>query len=129
MKFYVGGKWSEKEFIRSLMDRLEQLGHTSTHDWTKYEANPENKLADCAFKDIQGVQQADVVLAYFSDPKYAYRGTFTELGAGLALGKRVVVITANVGPADPNPYYMTNCFFHHPIIERFDSFDDFLASI
>lgn len=121
MKLYIAGKFSEKEQIRKYMEEVIQLGHTITHDWTNFEieGDGEEKMKLSAEKDIQAVRDCDCVIAILTDPKYAYRGTFGEVCAGVALFKKVIVVSN-----DPNGYFRTNCFFHHPDIIHVKSWDE-----
>lgn len=126
MKLYIGGKWSDKEYIRSIMDRFVADGSEITHDWTAVEtssieerkrmspADAHNDRRKCADLDIKGVQDADVVMLFMTDPKYPYRGTFTELGAAIGLKKPTYIVCPEY---DNNTYECTtNCFFHHSSI-------------
>jgi hypothetical protein len=122
VRIYVAGKWSEKELIRGYMSQLIKLGHKITHDWTSYESNTANTKADMAFKDVQGVAFADVIV--MDDPKYAYRGSFTELGAALGLLKDVYIICP-----DKDSECRTNVFFHHPDITHAVSWEEFLDKL
>lgn len=142
MKIYLAGKWSEKHVAREKMNDLEKLGHTITHDWTSYESDPDNSLQDMADHDVNGVMSADAYIGTFDDPKYAYRGTFTELGVALTT-KRLrpsfkiyavcpKLFTYNNGKDDnkddgtDKPYYSTNCFFHASGIEYVKSWENLI---
>lgn len=108
MKIYIGGKFADKQKIRSYMDQVEKLGHTITHDWTSFEYKPteddmfmvvkdENNdgvenMEESAKYDIEGVQDCDIFVGIFEDKIYPYRGTFTELGCALGLKKKIIVM-------------------------------------
>ena len=118
MKFYIGGKWYDKKAIQSVMQQVRQAGHTITHDWTTYEAkytDKAQKMTVCSAKDIEGVRNCDIFVALMTDPEYPYRGTFTELGAAIALGKMVYVIGPKTTAA------ASNCFWWHPRIVHGDA--------
>lgn len=124
-RVYITGKWSDKDTIREYMNQLEKLGHTITHDWTtSYESNAENKKSDIAFNGVQGVAFAEVVIVVLTDPKYSYRGSFTELGVALGLLKDVYVICH-----DKNSDCRTNVFFHHPSIVHVESWGECLSKL
>lgn len=133
MKIYLAGKWSEKDVARSRMTELEGLGHTITHDWTSYESDPNNSFQDMADHDVNGVMGADAYVGTFDDPKYAYRGTFTEMGVALATKRtRPDFKIYAVCPAhftENKPYYATNCFFHASGIEYVKSWDDMVSKL
>jgi nucleoside 2-deoxyribosyltransferase len=114
MKIYLAGKWADRANIRTIMDSLEAKGHTITHDWTSHENENDRSpeyLKRCAHLDIEGVRNAELIIVLMTDPKYAYRGSFTEIGAAVALRKHVHIVCP-----DPNAYCRTNCFFFHPLI-------------
>ena len=88
MKIYVAGAWTHREELRKLMDDIEQLGHTITHDWTSNELEYNDyheRSVRCARADIKGVCDADLVIAVMTDDLYQYKGTRHELGAAFAL--------------------------------------------
>lgn len=122
MRIYLAGKWVDKAEIRKVMDDLEAKGHTITHDWTSYETSDERTpeyLGNCAHNDIEGVRNAELVIVLMTDPKYPYRGSFTEIGAACALGKPVRIVC----PFDEG-YCRTNCFFWHQNITHYKSLDE-----
>lgn len=125
MKIYLAGKWSDKINMRKMMMELEEIGHTITHNWTNNETPTRSpqELAYFAKLDIDGVINADYVIAYMDDPKYAYRGTFTEIGCAIGCKKRIIIVSPDydLTNKDEQPYYSTNCFFHHTQIEHVNS--------
>lgn len=123
IKLYIAGKWDDKEIIREHMNQMESFGYQITHDWTKNESLTRNidDLSNFAKLDIDGVINADIVLVIMTDKTYTYRGTFTELGASIATGKKIVIYCP-----DKDSYCCTNCFFHHPNIQHFEQWDEVL---
>lgn len=126
MKLYIAGKFSEKDLTRTYMEEVIKLGHTITHDWTSFEKEGDEteRMRLSAEKDIQGVRDCDCMVALLTDPKYAYRGSFTEIGCGLGLNKKVIVVNP-----DDNAYCTTNCFYHHPDIIHVKSWGDVLDNL
>lgn len=117
MKFYVAGKWHDKGTVQNVMREIRTGGHVVTHDWTTYEikyTDEEERMRIAAAKDIEGVCDCDVLIAIMIDPDYAYRGTFTEIGAAIALGKKAYVIGPKTTAA------AQNCFWWHPDIVHGD---------
>lgn len=115
MKIYLAGMWCDRVNIRKIMAEIEEAhGHRITHYWPDMENGPNTPefLGNCAKDDIIGVKNADVVIILMTDPKYPYRGTFTEIGAALALEKRIFIVGC-----PEESYAKTNCFFWHPNIE------------
>lgn len=134
MKFYLAGKWSEKEKITSLIKSLTDLGHTCTHDWTKNEAEVRDDpaLGEFARLDINGVKEADYYIAFINDHEYQYRGTFTELGAALGLEKNVFIVEELPPRPDEgerrHPCQRT-CFYFHPSIVHIKGWDNLLNTL
>lgn len=122
-KIYVAGKFYEAERLRGEMAKLKQLGFQITHDWTTNEAmgprTPEY-LQKWAEFDINGVKEADFVIADMTDPEYPYRGTWCEIGCAYGLGKPVWIIAATPS---------TNCFYWHSSAKHFKCWDEVYAEL
>lgn len=124
-KFYLAGKWADRQALLVRANELEQLSWQCTYKWMLHEnIDPElqgqareQAMAHMAVNDLNGVLAADVVVALMDDPKYPYRGTCTELGAALAAKKTVVVIN----PHGSEAYCYNNVFYHHPDIIHYQS--------
>jgi len=129
-KIYIAGKWSEKEKLQKKMLELIALNHTITHDWTRFEADPNNSFQSMADHDVNGVIEADIYIGIMDDDKYAYRGTFTELGVALATQKicpdHKIYIVCPSFFTDKKGYCTTNCFFHSSGIEHISSWENML---
>src|SRR5437868_3625192 len=97
MKLYIAGKFSEKSLIKEAMISAINDGHTITHDWTLVESEQDDRerLSSSSVRDIKAVQDCECLLIMFTDVKYAYRGTFTELGCALGLNKKVIIISTS----------------------------------
>ena len=94
MRVYVAGGSDERiTHARAMIDRLTKCGIIITHDWTRCEGygreSSENERRCWAMQDIEGVRSADVVWVMVPDRRS--EGSACELGAALALGKRVIV--------------------------------------
>lgn len=142
MKVYVAGKWSDSKNVATVISELEKMGIEITFNWPKFKdkLSEEEKsvgeyenisdervkrakkcvksLGRDADLDIQGVLDSNLVIAVMNDPHYAYRGTFTEIGAALGSKKEIYIINEN-DESDA----MTNCFYWHPSIKHFRNFD------
>lgn len=122
-RVYVAGKFNDRLRIHQLItDEFSTDRFRITHDWTQTEDQVSPSVA--ALKDIEGVIHADVIVVIMDDPRYSYRGTFTEIGAALALRKRIMIYC----PVEDSEA-KTNCFFHHPRIEHFNSLDHLLETL
>ena len=126
MRVYVAGKFSEKKQAHSVMCQVRSLGHEVTYDWTQFsEERTPQSMQRAANLDLQGVLDADAVLALLTDPSYTYRGTFFELGAALATGKRVLVVCA----APDTSQCCTTCFYFANGIEHYATVTDALLAL
>jgi len=88
MKIYVAGAFVDKTEIRQFMDKVEKLGNQITHDWTSYELvynDHHERNIKCATADIDGVIDADLVIAIMTRDDYPYKGTKHELGAAFTM--------------------------------------------
>lgn len=107
MKFYVAGKWQERVLCGVVIDSIRALGHEVTVDWTCEREVLEERVV--ALRDMEGVAQADVVIAIL-ERAFDYKGAWVEIGAALGQGKQVWVV-GNEGDS---------CIFlHHPLVRRF----------
>lgn len=78
MKIYVAGAFLDKTELKQYMDQIEKLGHCITHDWTSYELvynDQYERNVKCAIADIDGVIDADLVIAIMTRDDYPYKGT------------------------------------------------------
>lgn len=126
MKIYLAGKWTEKKDIKDKMNELIEMGHTITHDWTSFESEGKGveKKQQSAIKDIQAVRDCDILVAIMNDKTYPFRGTFTEIGCGLGLNKPIIILCQ-----DDDAYCTTNCFYYHPNIKHFKTWNQVLKVI
>lgn len=112
---YLAGKFRDPR-IPLYLEELQRIpGISVTHDWTMEKDKPQR---EAAIFDMEGVSRCDVFVAVMDDMTYDYRGTFTELGGALALGKPILLVKGC-----DEQYARTNCFFLHPSIFHVTSFD------
>lgn len=123
LSFYMAGGWPHRALVEQYARRVIELGHVCTEAWFDGSHERTSRAWD-ALADIEGVRRADVFIAVMNDTQYAYRGTFTELGAALALNKRIIVV-APAGDA----HCKTNTFFHHPSICHVQTIDQVLQML
>lgn len=132
LEVYVAGGWKFRNRIKTIMDRLrsDDRFHVVS-GWVERENgyNAPSNLANDARCDIDEVTAADVVLAIMEDDKYAYRGTFTEIGCALGQSKPVIVVcpgTAQEGRDGQyvySHYCQTNVFYHHALAKHVGDVD------
>jgi hypothetical protein len=121
MKIFLSSRYSRRLEMCDVREVLEAKGHTVTSRWldTMWRETDEHgsasappaHRAEYAVKDLEDVAAAQCLIAFTEPPRSNGRGgRHVELGAALALGKRVVVVG-----------FRENLFCHHPAVEFFDS--------
>ena len=103
MKFYVAGKFEDKERVRLAQSCIEAAGHEITHDWTMAAAIGGRVEAE---DDMEGVKVADALLFVNVDPDLLYAGSLVEIGMALAWEKPVYFINTQ--------HMARNVFYHLP---------------
>ncbi len=103
MKFYVAGKFEDKERVRLAQRCIVAAGHEITHDWTMAQAVGGRAEA---IDDMEGVKDADALLFVNVDPGLLYAASLVEVGMALALDKPVYFINAK--------HMARNVFYHLP---------------
>jgi hypothetical protein len=98
MRVFVSAKFEDKSRVRDAYKKLRTAGHEITWDWTEetdLRAQP-GKLdeyhAQCAEQDIEGVQEADVLVIF---PHETGKGLYVELG--IALGSAIPIVCVSRG--------------------------------
>jgi hypothetical protein len=116
LKIYLAGGFTD-ERMPDYFARLEALiGVTITHNWTLERDRAPEKAAVC---DLEGVRRCQLLVAVMDMPLHEYRGTFTELGAAMALQRPVLVVSE----PEHRQHAATNCFFWHPQVFHVTSFE------
>lgn len=126
MKIYLAGKWGDKIHISDIKNKLLDKGHDIVSTWIERETGERepNTMGMHAETDINEVLDSDVLVCVMTDDKYAYRGTFTEIGC--ALGRDIpTVILSSAGES----FCKTNVFFWHRSITHVSSVDDLLKHL
>jgi len=127
MKVYLAGKFADCNGpMGEKRDSIIEQGHEITHDWMTFETPSRNHVYKgvMATRDINGVAAADAVIIVMDDFEYSYRGSFTELGAALALSKPVLMVSP--GNVEDSAGFKTNVFWHHPSISYTSDWPDAL---
>lgn len=131
VKVWVSGAWIHKKEVGKKLQQLRELGYEITHDWTIIEKSNhpnETDLGNYAKFDIDGVIRSDVAIAIMDDPKYAYRGTFSEIGCALGVGKPLHIVCPFYDRDNPT-YSQTNVFFWHPDIIHHKNFESVIEHL
>jgi hypothetical protein len=123
MRIYVSGAYSRGRELKIVARRLAWLGHPCTSRWLDLKART---LADAAAVDAADVKEADLILR-FSDPEVVDESNetiprrlgsgarHTEVGMGLAWGKKIAVVGGH-----------QNCFDHLEQVMHFATLEDFI---
>lgn len=123
-KIYVAGKWSDRKSIGDKINILEKMSYTITHNWTLVETPQFGRTPEMrrlfADLDVNGVKDASLLIVDMTDPDYAYRGTWTEIGIALGLGKEIWIISKKPS---------TNVFYHATGIIHFDSWEEVYSEL
>ena len=118
MKFYVAGKYCEKDIIRQVHTVLRKSGHDITLNWTDHDIYPEDspaeKMSQFAKDDIEGVLSADAFVGILLND-HPYKGLWVEMGTALGKGMPCYL----VGSAGDD------CIFsNHYLVRKFNSLED-----
>lgn len=99
MKIYVATSVLATSAAIEAATALEAEGHTISFKWWLVEAStlPTEKWPEQAEADLQGIRDADALVALFPTD-LPYRGTLAEVGAALILGKPVYMIGGFIPP-------------------------------
>jgi nucleoside 2-deoxyribosyltransferase len=107
--FYVAARKDRADDANALSKLLIERGWQRTFTWTSQEDGLQ--MGDTAEAELNGVRDADVLIALLPG---GY-GTHVEIGAALALGKRVILHAPDADTlAQPYPCV----FHHHPSVVR-----------
>jgi hypothetical protein len=132
MFIYLCSRYSRRDELRQVRERLQNAGHTITSEWldTDWVIDAEKEFAashapaefreEYAVKDLDNVLACEILIA-FTEPSGnggLRGGRHVEFGAALAWGKKIVV----VGQRE-------NIFYFHPRVQFFQTTEEMLASI
>jgi nucleoside 2-deoxyribosyltransferase len=126
VKVWISGAWTHKDEMREKIDEVRQLGYEITHDWTTNERthdSDEKELGEYARLDIDGVLLSDIAVAVMDNADYTYRGTYTEIGCALGVGKPLHIVC----PFNGSAYLQNNVFYWHPSITHHKSWEQFVV--
>lgn len=131
VKIYVAGPLADLPQVQSVQHAVVAAGHELSLDWSR---GPDVVLADdygsvpdvsaqLASEDLDAVLTADAVLVIAS--RHDGRGMFVELGAALARALRLeldhVVVIGQI--------HHESVFYYHPVVQRWSTVEDWLASL
>jgi nucleoside 2-deoxyribosyltransferase len=109
-RFYVSSRKDRSAQADALSETLKAKGWERTFVWTEQDGKGSDGHAEIAARELEGVRAADVLVVLLPG---GY-GTHVEIGAALALGKRVIIHSPDQRTLD-TPY---RCIFHyHPLVK------------
>ena len=125
MQIYVAGKFEDKDLVRGVYRRIEDLGHTVAYDWTTHKPiKPYNKNPEMARHYSQNEQDAvatcDAFIAILDE-----KGTTLLLEIGAAImaaklnGKPSVFVVGPLNASSP--------WFFNSLVRRYDTIDEVFA--
>jgi nucleoside 2-deoxyribosyltransferase len=129
MSLYLASSLSNFRRIRRFRDQLAAFGIQLTYDWTQWGERLENaaveplgpsEIAAIAERELSGVIKCDLLAVVLPGGN----GTHVELGAGLALGKKIFMLN-DAGETGSRPV----SFHHLTQIKTFGSEEAFLLAI
>lgn len=128
MNVYLAARYSRFREMQGCRTIIEALGHMVTSRWIngdhdyKGEASPAAERLRFAQEDWDDLIAADCVVSFTEEPGKAggrnRGGRHVEFGAGLALGKRMVVVG-----------YRENVFHELPTVEFHETWGGFVRSL
>ncbi len=125
MKFYIAGKFEEKEVVLELYERVRALGHDVSYDWTTHVkvkpfAEHIEQVREYAENELTAILDSDVFVYLTHE-----RGTTLHMEFGAALAKaqsgRSIQIFAVGEHNNRSPWYF------HPLVERVETVDEVFA--
>ncbi len=127
-KFYIIGKFEDKERVRILSAKLEGLGYENSYDWTThkpikpYSENPE-LATEYSENELKAISESDIIICLTSKD-----GTTSKLEMGGAMllkftqGKPLLIYA--VGESNSaSPWYMNK------IVKRVGSEDEVISDL
>jgi nucleoside 2-deoxyribosyltransferase len=104
-RFYLATRKDRSNEADALSQALSVHGWQRTFIWSALDPVNTDEYAEVAVKEIAGVRDADVLIVLLPGGF----GTHVEIGAALALGKRVILHAPDSKTLE-TPY---RCIFHH----------------
>lgn len=124
--YYIASRLENAEEVKSLKRVLDKWGWHHTYDWTVHgsvQKEPSERIGQVAMDELHGVVTAQVLIALLPGG----RGTHVEIGAALAMGKDVILLSEN--PEDFGNTGKTCAFYHHPDVLRCTNWDELFMTL
>lgn len=112
LKFYVASSFQNINQVRTLTNRLTQMGWQLTYDWTLNErADSAEKLQRIGLLEKAAIEDSELVLIVLPGGK----GTHVELGLAIAGKKKILLYAPDHKIMDAE---FSTTFYHLPEIEK-----------
>lgn len=117
MKYYIATALKNAKNHNIVRDGLNKLGHEITYDWTTHGSvkhKGKEVLREKGNLEQKGIEEANFVVVLLPGG----RGTHTELGMAIALGKKVIIWCS-----EEDKYFFEACdktciFYHLEEVDR-----------
>lgn len=111
MKYYIASGFGNKEKVRSVSERLKNMGYLHTYDWTKNErASSIVELKVIGQIEKDAINEADFIVVLLP----AGKGSHIEFGIALGQGKKIFLYSPN---EEVFNLQTTSTFYHLPEVE------------
>lgn len=123
MKFYVAGRFSEKEKVKEINKLILDEGFELSGDWTDHIGSDDygktaERSREYAIEDIEAVKDCDVFALLLNEK--GGTGSSTELGVALALDKKIYLVGDHIA---------NNMFNFHPAVIHKRSIEEVLDEV
>lgn len=133
MRIYVAAKYGRRAKLRSLVAKLEELGHESTSQWIN-DGEEGRGIQDAAIMDVQDVLRAECLI-FIGEPQGCEirgGGRWFEFGLAYGRGLRCICVLnleelPNVGDRSHLPPGHESVFSALPNVQIVTSEDDLLT--
>ncbi len=112
-KIYVASSLENAVNVRNIYDYLICNDHIITYNWTKHgRITKVEDLREVGRNEFDGVVDCDLLIMLMP----ARLGSHVELGIALALGKPVIIITADLEYEDKSFYHLDNVHITNDVL-------------
>lgn len=135
VNIYVSGSFQNKGKINLFINELRKRGFNITFDWTIEFSTikDHNKYHISSIQAVNGIRECDILIAIFNSNTDISRGIFTEIGAAIGMGKRVMILNENHSECItwlPSERIETCIYYHHePLVKVYTSWAELVIDI
>lgn len=127
MKIYVAGKFEEKDIVLEIYQKLEEMGHSVSYNWTTHNnIKPYSKnqkiASQYAQNELNGILDSDIFIYLTNKTGHTL---FMEFGTALANLK----ITGKPQIYAFGKHNVDSTWFFNPLVKRIDTLDEVIEAI